>query len=151
MSDWDMKPTNDMEQRLYMQGYRVFWEANGNYVAKTPAGHILAISRNSLGDCWTSCFQHELSENNAVIQRIRELEGIVKGYREWIAKHVEPMRQLAMEISLKYEPCGYYCDPDDYISGHHDHQLFNSAKFLYGNGDERYTPEDVDDLLRNAH
>lgn len=32
---------------------------------------------------------------------------------------------LAMDISLKYEPCGYYCSER---AGHVDHKLFNWAR-----------------------
>lgn len=71
------------------------------------------------------------------------LRELVEGYRKWIAEKLEPMRQLAMETSLRYEPCGYYCDPDEYGGGHHDHKLFNWAKYLYSDGITPTTPEDV--------
>jgi hypothetical protein len=38
--------------------------------------------------------------------------------------HTEAVLDLAMEISLKYEPCGYYCDE---AVGHVDHRLNNWA------------------------
>lgn len=85
-----------------------------------------------------------------LMREVEETKTLLNGYRSWLKKHVEPLRRLAMEISLKYEPCGYYCDPDEYGGGHHDHKLFNWAKFLYGDGIQSYTPENADELLKDS-
>lgn len=88
--------------------------------------------------------------------RIKELEveveqsrKIIEAGRTFFKERVEPLRQLAMDISLKYEPCGYYCDPDAWGGGHHDHQLFNQAKYLFGSGLEDYLPVALDPFPDN--
>lgn len=73
---------------------------------------------------------------------------VIEAYKRFILEHVEPLRQLAMEISEKYEPCGYYCDER---VGHVDHKLFNSAKYLYqaGDGKQFSIPDELlPELLR---
>lgn len=78
-----------------------------------------------------------VSSHNAIDrwrERWRAKTLLVHAYRRFLLNYVEPLRKEAYEVSLKYEPCGYYCDPDEYGGGHHDHGLAIKAKFLYGNG-----------------
>ena len=77
-------------------------------------------------------------------EECRRLKQIIEDGRKFFKESVEPLRQLAMDISLKYEPCGYYCDPDEWGGGHHDHKLFNHAKYLFGSGLEDYLPIELD-------
>lgn len=56
--------------------------------------------------------------------------------QDFIADHVEPLRHQAIEVSERYEPCGYYCDES---VGHVDgHPLARDAKWLYGDGVSQY-------------
>lgn len=80
---------------------------------------------------------------NLIIEH-RKLKNIVEAGRKFMAEKVEPVRLLAMDISMKYEPCGYYCDPGEDGGGHHDHKLFNWAKYLFGSGEEDYLPVELD-------
>lgn len=75
---------------------------------------------------------------------VERLKTIIESGQKFFRESVEPLRQLAMDISLKYEPCGYYCDPDEYGGGHRDHKLYNHAKYLFGSGLEDYLPIELD-------
>lgn len=56
--------------------------------------------------------------------------------QDFIADHVEPLRHQAIEVSERYEPCGYYCDER---VGHVDgHPLARDAMWLYGDGVDQY-------------
>lgn len=94
-------------------------------------------------DAKIEILNHVYAQRDNALDDAAGLHELVEGYRRWIVEKLEPMRQLAMEISLRYEPCGYYCDPDEYGGGHHDHKLFNWAKYLYSDGITPTTPEDV--------
>lgn len=56
------------------------------------------------------------TENNYQA-RIAELEQVLAS--------IAPVLDMAMDISIRYQPCGYYCDE---IVGHVDHELFNWAR-----------------------
>jgi predicted transcriptional regulator len=75
---------------------------------------------------------------------VERLNKIIESGRKFLRESVVPLKELAMDISLKYEPCGYYCDPDAWGGGHHDHKLFNQAKYLFGSGLEDYLPIELD-------
>lgn len=94
---------------------------------------------------YTEWLEQEYRHANRAVDgwrdRWRRKTLLVHAYRRFLTEFVEPFRREAMEVSLKYEPCGYYCDPDQYGGGHHDHGLYIKAKFLYGNGIEDYVPE----------
>ena len=49
--------------------------------------------------------------------------------KQLFAARVIHTLELAMVISLKHEPCGYYCDE---AVGHVDHRLFNWARASLG-------------------
>jgi hypothetical protein len=89
-----------------------------------------------------------ITHRNREIERLerenKALKQIIEDGRKFMKEHVEPLRQLAMDVSMKYEPCGYYCDPDEWGGGHHDHKLFNHAKYLFGSGLEDYLPIELD-------
>jgi hypothetical protein len=62
MSDWTMQPRNEIENKLQAAGYRVEYGANTIYTALAPDGKELHISRRSVDDCWTACYQHSKKE-----------------------------------------------------------------------------------------
>lgn len=88
---------------------------------------------------------HKRTELRQQVRDLRaevdRLNKIIEVGRTFFRESVEPLRQLAMDISLKYEPCGYYCDE---ACGHVDHKLCNQAKYLFGSGLEDYLPIELD-------
>lgn len=86
---------------------------------------------------------HAMREADEYIQR---MESDLNAGRQFLKERVAPLRELAMDISLKYEPCGYYCDES---VGHVDHKLFNHAKYLFGSGIEDYLPVSLDPFPEN--
>lgn len=82
----------------------------------------------------------------SLTEDLQRLDKVVNDGRKFMRDSVEPLRQLAMDISLKYEPCGYYCDE---TVGHVDHKLCNQAKYLFGSGLEDYLPIELDPFPDN--
>ena len=101
----------------------------------------MATDRKPVVDDITEMFGDVLAERNALRAEVEQSRKIIEAGRTFFKESVEPLRQLAMDISLKYEPCGYYCD-EDY--GHVDHNLCNQAKYLFGSGLEDYLPIELD-------
>lgn len=96
---------------------------------KTDEDHAVVTARETLPNAYI----HDTYQAvEGLASEVRRLAEAVNAYQKFILDHVEPLRQEAMDISLKYEPCGYYCDEEH---GHIDHKLFNDAKYLYGAGD----------------
>jgi hypothetical protein len=76
VSDWTMKPRNEIENKLHAEGYRVKQESNCNYVATSPDGKLLQISRVSVDDCWTACHQHsEAKQDGKFVTQLTILAG----------------------------------------------------------------------------
>lgn len=64
MSDWTMRPRNDMESRLHIAGYRITYNSACMYTVYPPAG--IPAGRpggwlyygRSLEEAWTAAYQH---------------------------------------------------------------------------------------------
>lgn len=97
--------------------------------ARSSEDHAVVTARETLPNAYI----HDTYQAvEGLASEVRRLAEAVKAYQKFILDHVESLRQEAMDISLKYEPCGYYCDEEH---DHIDHKLFNDAKYLYGAGD----------------
>ncbi len=159
-----MKSKSEFNARLdaLIKPYVDYWKLLKNYVKDFEEANSSKFSNSAWDrikhlekDIRTSAFaevQYQTAlECESRDKRIQELEAeveqsrkVIEAGRVFLKDHVEPLRQLAMDISLKYEPCGYYCDPDGWGGGHHDHKLFNHAKYLFGSGLEDYLPIALD-------
>lgn len=114
---------------------------------RAKAGKETQATLNTARQACPNTYMYDIYQSvEAMASEIRRLREQIETYKKFIGETVEPLRQEAMEVSEKYEPCGYYCDPH---VGHVDHRLYNHAKFLYRAGDGK-TYSIPDGLLPEA-
>jgi uncharacterized small protein (DUF1192 family) len=110
-------------------------------------GEVIEVQPSAAMEGSATMLQWEIERLKAQLaaekQRAEKAESDLAAGKKFLSEDVTRLRELAMEISLKYEPCGYYCDPGADGYGHHDHKLYNMAKYLFGDGVKEYLPESL--------